>query len=110
MDQEQHQEQTQMILHTTSRQNVSDRKDTRKLRGLSAYIPRDNSLLESANLIDDETRSPRKVYASTYQKNNPENEAMTEMNIPDTSPIIATLPKELVLLHQNWDFGRYTSI
>ena len=68
-------------------------KTQNKLRTLSAEIPRDNSLLESANLIDDDTRSPPQLYASTYQKRNLEKEAINEMHLSDASQIIATSPK-----------------
>mmetsp|Transcript_55880 Transcript_55880/g.50279 ORF Transcript_55880/g.50279 Transcript_55880/m.50279 type:complete len:537 (-) Transcript_55880:181-1791(-) len=70
-------------------------KTQNKLRGLSQEIPRDNSLLESANLIDDQTYSPPELYATKYQKRDLDKEAINKMDLSDASQIIATSPKQV---------------
>jgi len=70
-------------------------KTQNKLRGLSEVIPKDNTLLESANLIDDQTYSPPELYATKYQKRDLDKEAINKMDLSDASQIIATSPKQV---------------
>lgn len=70
-------------------------KTQKKLRGLSDEIPRDNTLLESSNLINDQTYSPPQLYATKYQKRDLDKEAIDPMNLNQVSAIITTSPKQV---------------